>query len=165
MKKNRKPGKPAARLKRTRNTYEFCIRYPHGTSAINGYRRAARHFGLHTLEDPSTLGTDTCRLFIHKDIRKLREAARVIKSAYASGDESLIEDAEEWLASGGGGGGGVTWFDHDWRYWDQEQDEGALECLGWNRGVVELGSQYRLTIKGTSLRSETMRISVGTTRF
>jgi hypothetical protein len=47
------------RLLRNRRTYEFLIRYPHGTTAINGYRRAARHFKFHTLEDPTTVGTDT----------------------------------------------------------------------------------------------------------
>ena len=62
------------RLLRNRHTFEFVTRYPHGTSAINGYRRAARHFKFHTLEDPTTVGTDTCRLLIHKSARKLREA-------------------------------------------------------------------------------------------
>ena len=41
------------RLIRNRRTFEFVIRYPHGIAAINGYRRAARHFNFHTLEDPA----------------------------------------------------------------------------------------------------------------
>jgi hypothetical protein len=47
-----------------------------------------------------------------------------------------------WLA----GESGVHWFAHEWNYWDQEQDLGALECLGWRRTVVEMARQYRVTI-------------------
>ena len=46
-------------LRRTKTAFEFYISSPWGLSAVNGYRRAARHFGLHTLEDPTTLGTDS----------------------------------------------------------------------------------------------------------
>jgi len=131
------------RLLRNRRTFEFVTRYPHGTAAINGYRRAARHFKFHTLEDPTTIGSDTCRLLIHKSARKLREAAKLLREAYASGDEELIDKAEMWLACDSG----VHWFDQDWKYWDQEQDEGALECLGWERLIVESGDRYRVTLR------------------
>jgi len=40
------------RLVRNRHTFEFVTQYPHGTSAINGYRRAARHFKLHFNREP-----------------------------------------------------------------------------------------------------------------
>ena len=94
------------RLLRNRHTFEFVTRYPHGTSAINGYRRAARHFKYHALEDPTTVGTDTCRLLIHKSARKLREAMKRLGEAYSSNDEGLIAEAEMWLASDGG----IDWF-------------------------------------------------------
>ena len=117
--------------------------YPHETSAVNGYRRAASHFGLHTLEDPTTIGTDTCRLLIHKSAQKLREAAKVLNKAYSTDDETLMDNAETWLAYKSGG----HWFDHDWRCWDQEQDEGALERPGWERLVVELGNSYGVRLR------------------
>lgn len=131
------------RLLRNRHTFEFVTRYPHGTSAINGYRRAARHFKFHTLEDPTTVGTDTCRLLIHKSARRLREAAKILGEAYASGDDELINEAEMWLAHDSD----VHWFDHDCKYWDEEQDEGALGCLGWERLIVESGDCYRVTLR------------------
>jgi len=131
------------RLLRNRRTFEFVTRYPHGTAAINGYRRAARHFKFHTLEDPSTAGSDTCGLLIHKNAQKLCEAAKILKEAYASDDDGLIEKAELWLACDSG----VHWFDHDWKYWDQQQDEGALECLGWERLIVESGARYRVRLR------------------
>lgn len=136
------------RLQRNKDTYEFLVRYPHGTSAINGYRRAARHFGLHTLEDPATVGTDTCRLLIHKSAKRLREAANVLDRAYSAGDQTLIDEAEAWLAIESG----IHWFDHDWSYWDQEQDEGALEQLGWDRVILETGNSFRITLRLTGDR-------------
>lgn len=131
------------RLQRTKNAFEFLVRYPHGTSAINGYRRAARHFGLHTLEDPTTVGTDTCRLLIHKSAKRLREAARVLDRAYSVGDQNLIDEAEAWLVIKSD----IHWFDHDWKHWDQEQDEGAIEQLGWDRVISETGNSYRITLR------------------
>ena len=114
-------------LKRTRTTYEFFVRYPCGTSAINGYRRAARHFKLHTLEDPCSQGNDDCRLLIHKNSPTLREAAKVLNDAgsiTSSLDDDdampidampILEDAEDWLSKND-----VHWFHHDWKYWDIE---------------------------------------------
>ena len=134
---------PTRRLVRNRHTFEFLVRYPHGTAAINGYRRAARHFKFHTLEDPTTVGGDTCRLFVHKSAQKLREAAKVVGDAYTSGDDELIDEAEMWLATDSD----VHWFDHSWKYWAIEQDEGALECLGWKRLIVESGASYRVTLR------------------
>jgi hypothetical protein len=135
--------KQTLHLRRSRRTFEFLVRYPHGISAINGYRRAARHFGLHTQEDPTTVGNDTCRLFIHKSPSKLREAARRVGDAYASGDDSFIEQAETWLAFDSD----VNWFAQDWKYWDQDQDEGALKNLGWERIIVERAHHYRVTLR------------------
>ena len=137
------PRSRPPRLKRTKNTFEFFVRDPHGTSAINGYRRAARHFGLRTLEDATTVGTDTCRLLIHKDVRKLHAAAKALDRAYTSQDDALIDDAETWLRCESG----VQWFDHDWCSWVQEQDEGTLEQLGWERVVLKSGNCYRVTLR------------------
>ena len=74
-------------------------------------RRAARHFKFHTLENPTAIGGDTCLLLIHKRARKLHEAAKLLREAYASEDEELIDKAEMWLACDSG----VHWFDHDWK--------------------------------------------------
>jgi hypothetical protein len=144
-----KAKRPAAtrRLIRTRYVFEFFVRSPEGTSVINGYRRAARHFKLRTLEDPTTVGNDTCRLLIHKSGQKLGEAAKILDTAYSCDDETLIHGlidvAETWLA----GESGVHWFDHHWRYWNQEQDEGALEWLGWHRQIIECGERYRVRLR------------------
>ena len=88
-------------------------------------------------------GTDTCRLLIHKSARKLRKAAKLLDEAYSSDDEELIDGAELWLASDSG----IRWFNHDWKYWDQDQDEGALESLGWERVIVESAACYRVTLR------------------
>lgn len=130
-------------LVRTGGTFDFVCVHPHGSSAIEGYRLAARHFGLRTMEDPTTVGTDTCRLLIHEDVRKLRAAARVLSRAYDSGDDDAIEEAELWLAFRSG----VHWFDHDWSFWDIEQDEGALGNLGWRRTILAGGSTYLVSLK------------------
>ena len=124
---------PRRTLTRDTRTYEFIVRYPHGTSAINGYRRAARHFGLHTREDSTTIGSDATRLFVHRDAARLRAADRTLSAAYASNDDSRIEDAEWWLAADSG----VHWFEQDWNGWEPELDEGALEHLGWRREMTE----------------------------
>jgi len=102
---------------------------------------------LHTLEDPCSSGD---RLLIHKDPSKLRKAASVLSSAYSSDDDAAIDAAELWLA----GDSDVDWFDHKWNYWDQEQDIGALECLGWNRVVVETGRRYRASITKVAPESQ-----------
>jgi hypothetical protein len=135
------------RLIRNRNTFEFLTRYPNGTAAINGYRRAARHFKFHTLEDPTMVGSDAYRLFVHKSAQKLREAAKVIGDAYTlantADDEELIDEAEMWLCDSD-----VLWFAQDWKYWDMEQDEGALELLGWERLIAPYGDAgYRVTLR------------------
>jgi hypothetical protein len=140
-KRRKNPGR--GRLTRTRNTYEFIVQEPYGASAINGYRRAARHFGFRTLEDPTFGGSDAYRLLIHEDARKLRAAAKVLCEAYSSGDQNCIDEAESWLASASG----VNWLSHDWKYWDSEQDEGTLGCLGWKRRVVEVDGRYRVALR------------------
>jgi hypothetical protein len=133
-----------------RRTYEFLVRYPHGASAINGYRRAARHFGLHTWIDPGSAGGDSTRLFIHEEAQRLRQTAARLSEAHAAGDDGLIASTEEWLAVESG----VHWFHHDWKHWAIEQDEGALECLGWERTVSESGPCFRVNL----------RLKQGTTR-
>jgi hypothetical protein len=133
---------PGRTLKRDATTYEFIVRYPHGTSAINGYRRAARHFGLHTLEDPTTHGGDSTRLLIHRDASALRAAWSKLSTAYTSDEADDVDQVEMWLATESG----VHWFDHDWQYWAAEQDQGALEQLGWRRRVVTRGGGLRVTV-------------------
>ena len=130
------------RLARTADAYEFLVRSPFGASAISGYRRAARHFGLHTLEDPTAEGSDGYRVLVHKSAPALRRAAEVLELAYASDRQSVIDEAEMWLATSD-----VTWFAQDWRCWDEAQDEGALACLGWKRLVVKSEKSYRLTLQ------------------
>jgi hypothetical protein len=145
----------AAPLKRTKNTYEFFVRFPHGTLAMKGLRQAARHFGFHTFKDPTTVGTGTLRLLIHKNPKALRAAAKVLDRAYSSDRQRLIDKAEAWLNSESG----VNWFDHDARYWNIEQDEGALENLGWKRTVVEIGDYYRITLRLIANRRDRIPIS------
>lgn len=124
------------------NTFRFLVRDPWGISAINGYRRAARHFGYRTRLDPTCEGTDVCRILTHQEASKLREAAQVLTAAYESDDELSINAAESWLAENG-----VHWFSQDWKIWDPEQDEGALECLGWKRDVVSHNDRwYEVTL-------------------
>jgi hypothetical protein len=90
------------------------------------------------------VGTDSCRLLIHKSASKLREAAKRLGDAYTSGDDELIQEAEIWSSFDSD----VHWFARDWKYWDQEKDDGALECLGWERLIVESGAKsYRVTIR------------------
>ena len=131
-----------ARLVRTADTYEFLVREPWGASAISGYRRAARHFGLHTMEDPTMEGSDAYRVFVHKSVSALRRAARMLDRAYTSNQQDAIDDAEIWLLDNH-----LIWFAHDWHYWDEAQDEGALECLGWKRLVVKRENIYRITLR------------------
>lgn len=130
------------RLERTADTYEFVIRPPLGASVISGYRRAAHHFGLHTLEDPTAEGSDGYRVLVHRSLPRLKKAAAVLERAYSSDRQNRIDDAEAWLARSG-----VTWFAQDWNYWDQAQDQGALACLGWKRRVVKTEKSYRITIQ------------------
>ena len=153
MKKNATPRRsPAPRLVRTRNVYEFIVRFPWGSSAISGYRRAARHFGFHTMEDPTLEGSDAYRVLVHKDARQLRAAAKMLSDAYSCEEDAPGEAAEMWLICESG----IHYFTHDWKHWDPEQDEGALECLGWERRVVELnwpsGCAYRVTLRSGGRR-------------
>ena len=130
------------RLARTADAYEFLVCSPFGASAISGYRRAARHFGLHTLEDPTAEGSDEYRILVHKSAPALRRAAEVLEHGYGSDRQSAIDEAEMWLATSN-----VTWFAQDWKHWDQDQDEGALERLGWKRFIVKAGKSYRITLR------------------
>ena len=127
-----KPSR-SARLIRNRSIFEFLVRYPHGSSAIAGYRRAARHFGLHTKDDPTFEGSDAYRLFIHRNARKLRAIAKAIEHANAITPDDTIYDVENDLFDEAQ----VTYFTQDWRFWDIPADESALENLGWKRYVLD----------------------------
>ncbi len=144
MKKEPRSGSPNS----DELTYEFTVQDPWGLTAVEGYLEAARHFGLNAMEDPSTDGGDTYRLLIHRSVTKLRQAGRILARAHSSEDDARIEKAEEWLALESG----VHWFHHDWRYWDQEQDEGALEQLGWERVVKKTRNGYRVTLRSLGPR-------------
>ena len=87
------------KLRRDAAAFEFVVRAPHGTSAIRGYQRAARHFGFRTLDDPTTGGGDDTRLLIHRNLAVLRTAARVLSKGWASENESDADEAELWLAT------------------------------------------------------------------
>jgi hypothetical protein len=127
---------------RTADTYEFLVRDPWGASAISGYRRAARHFGLHTMEDSTLAGSDRYRLFVHKRAAALRRVVKMLEIAYASNQQDAIDEAEMSLYSAH-----VPWFAQDWKDWNAEQDEGALETLGWKRLMVKVENGYRVTLK------------------
>ncbi|MGA7991637.1 MAG: hypothetical protein WCC53_09420 [Thermoanaerobaculia bacterium] len=132
----------STRLVRTSEIFEFLVRYPWGSSAISGYRRAARHFGFHTREDPTFEGSDAYRVFVDKSAAALRRVVKALEIAYSSGQQNVIDDAEAELA-----GGDVIWFAQDWKHWEAEQDEGALERLGLKRRIVEAGKSYLVTLK------------------
>jgi hypothetical protein len=128
--------KPNRRPRRSGSVYKFVLRDPWGTNAIYGYRRAARHFGLKTLEDPSLEGTDQWRLLVHKDAGLLRRTGkRLVEHNIATSERDddyvLVEEMDILLKSG------VHWFAQDCNWWDIENDEGALESLGWARTVTE----------------------------
>jgi hypothetical protein len=55
--------------------------------------------GIAPLEDPTTVGNDDWRLLIHKDMKKLRRASRVLNETDNDGDVSyeLYDQKEEWL--------------------------------------------------------------------
>lgn len=85
-----KPNGKTPRLLRDRNTFEFFVKDPWGTSAIHGYRRACRHFGYHTLDDPTAAGSDDYRLLVSKNRKKLQQAAKVLKQT--DGDGGVSDD-------------------------------------------------------------------------
>lgn len=94
------------------------------------------------MEDPTMEGSDAYRVFVHESASVLRRAAKVLDRAYGSQEQSAIDDAEIWLLQGD-----VIWFAQDWQYWDEAQDEGALECLGWKRSIAKVGKSYRIMLK------------------
>ena len=87
-------------------------------------------------------GSDGFRVLVHRSAAALRRAARVLDCAYGSDVLDAIDEAEIWLLRSD-----VTWFAQDWRYWDEAQDEGALECLGWKRLVVKSSNVFRITLQ------------------
>ena len=143
----------SAPLLRNRTTFEFLVRYPHGSTAISGYRRAARHFGLHTKEDPAFEGSDAFRIFVHKDPRKLRALAKAIGDAYATISDNTIFDVDYDIITSAD----VAYFEQDWRWWDETSDREALKHLGWKRRIRKFhdksGSEFfRLTLQHMARR-------------
>lgn len=144
MKKSQPPKQSRpTRLVRTKAVFEFIVRYPWGTSAINGYRKAARHFGFHTMEDPCYAGSDAYRTLIHKDANKLRAVAKAIGDANLSCQDDSIFEIEAQLFHAAR----VTFFAHDWKCWDISADEVALSNLRWKRRILETPNYYRVTIQ------------------
>jgi hypothetical protein len=149
---------PAGRtaLVRSRSRYELIVSYPWGTSAISGYRRAARHFGLHTRLDSTSKGTDQWCLLIHRDEAVLRAAARSLTNYARScndreiDNEGVLDEEFEILLNSG-----AHWFAHDWKWWDIEGDEGALEGLRWSRIVTQRDDgSYRVSLRRRRTKSE-----------
>jgi hypothetical protein len=132
-------SKRQPKLRRTSDIYEFLVRYPWGMSSINGYRHAARHFGLHTLEDPSSRGWDSCGLLVHRSVQALREASRVSATIEPEDwDTFYVEMANR----------GVGVIDHDWKHWDPDDDKAALAGLGLDAEAVEYeDGRYRVTLR------------------
>jgi hypothetical protein len=132
-------SKRQPKLKRTREVYEFLVRYPWGTSSISGYRRAVRHFGFHTLEDPSSRGWDSCCLLIHRSVQALREAAR----ASAAIEPEDWDNFEPEMARRG-----ICVIDHDWKRWHPEDDKAALAGLRLQAEIQEFETgRFRVTLR------------------
>jgi hypothetical protein len=134
------------RLQRSADIFEFIVDYPHGTSALAGYRKAARHFGWRTREDPTLAGGDQWRLLIGRDDRVLREAVRRLsesdESHESEDEDDLFPDMDILLDLN------VHWIAQDWKYWDMEAEAGAMESLGWTRSVVPHGKRaFRVTLR------------------
>ena len=139
-----------APLIRNKRVFEFYVRHPWGSTAIRGYKQAARHFNLHTLEDPTSGGSDYYRLLIHKNVRKLRATSKILDEAYAADDENAIADAEFNLYCKSG----VSCFTHDWKSWAPREDQNALKELGWKRRLFKFldksrAQVYKVTIQPT----------------
>lgn len=132
-------------LVRNARCFEFLVRYPWGSAAINGYRRAARHFGLHTMEDPAFEGSDAYRMFVDRSASRLRSVAASIRkiAALDDGTRDDFDPVDDWLVEQRD----LHWFAADWKHWSMEDDEGTLEGLGWQRSVVQMGNRYRITLR------------------
>lgn len=132
-------AKRQPKLRRSSDVYEFLVRYPWGMSSINGYRHAARHFGLHTLQDPSSRGWDSCSLLIHRSVQVLRKASRVSAAIEPEDwDTFYVEMAKR----------GVGVIDHDWKHWYPEDDKAALAGLGLDAEAVEYeDGRFRVTLR------------------
>jgi hypothetical protein len=148
----RKPSKskPAkskpARLRRSERIFEFIVDYPHGTRAVAGYRKAARHFGWRTREDPSFDGLDQCRLLIDRDPKALRRVAQrllnYVPDETDDEDDYLSAELDILLEAN------VAWITQDWKYWDIDSDDGAMEHIGWSRTIAPHGKHgFRVTLR------------------
>ena len=106
---------------------------PFGASAIEGYERAAHHFGLYTLHDPTFEGMDCYRLLVHDNFERLKSVGQQLSELEApeENDDNLGGEIDILLPAG------LHWFSHTVGHWDIAQDEGALECLGWSRTIVD----------------------------
>jgi hypothetical protein len=134
-------------LVRNARCFEFLVKYPWGTTAINGYRRAARHFGLHTIDDPTFEGSDAYRLFVDPSASRLRSVAASVRKINALDDGTTddldLDPVDDWLVRQDD----LWWFSHDWKHWLMEDDESVLQALGWLRSVVAIGNNYRITLR------------------
>jgi hypothetical protein len=132
-------AKRQPKLRRSRDVYEFLVRYLWGFSSILGYSRAARHFGLHTLEDPSSRGQDSCCLLVHGSAQVLRDATRVSPTIEPEDwDDFYPEMAKR----------GICVIDHDWKHWYPEDDKEPLAGLGLQAEFLEYEEgRYRVTLR------------------
>ena len=131
-----------ARLVRDGHTFEFYVRFPPGHFAMSGYRKAARHFGLHTLEDPSFEGTDAYRMFVDASATRLGAVATALQKACELDDGDDLDPVEDWVIQHPE----LNWFSHDWKHWDPEDDEGVLDELGWKRAITPTKSGCKVTL-------------------
>lgn len=140
--RGRRVGAP---LVRDARCFEFLVKYPWGTKAIGGYRRAARHFGWHTFQDPTFEGSDAYRMFVDPRAAKLRSVAAGVRRINQLDDGTLddYDPVEDWLVQRRD----LTWFAADWKHWFAGDDEAALRALGWRRTVEEVGNSYRVTLR------------------
>jgi hypothetical protein len=144
----RAPKHQRTRLKRSARIFEFIVDYPHGTRAVAGYRKAARHFGWRTRDDPSMAGSDQWRLLIGRDERELRLVAKRLRDFADEEASSDVEEDDPWPDLDILLEADVHWISQDWRYWDIESDAGAMEHLGWSRTIVPHGKRgFRVTLR------------------
>ena len=126
------------------------MRHPWGSNAIQGYEWIAQYFNLHTMEVPASNRTDSCRLLVHKDVRKLRAISQIIKKAYNAADENAIAAAELKLKSISG----MHSFSHNLEYWAPNDDKKTLKALGWKRRIVTFFDHQRRQVYNVVIRTK-----------
>lgn len=93
----------------------------------------------HWVEDPTSEGGDSYRIFLSNNRRKLHTAVRALDRAYeewngGEGPDELIDSAEANIVLVAG----VSSIEHDWKHWDWENDVPTLAELGITLTVTEL---------------------------